>query len=880
MDLSLHEINIPCNWPTEPGSDVPIRHVWHSCRPDLRDLLYKCHWIEDIDRVKDLKRWLKGIVAAVADGSRTPSPFFHVSKTSDGAYYFAERGQNFRGEHPRNQIFTRIDLLGLYQDGIIGSDSIIDISTHDAVRTLFRPLHEDYENLSGAEKLQLNKVLSRGPRDFEILLCWRGSVDPHYIIMMSKPPLCRELGCLGTVLEGVRGIGQWNAADVACINAAVRVWKDAFFDHYGCSHTPPEPDWPLLSSTPRRPHILAKKAPRPLSRAPPPPPPPPTESQPPLLESPPRRLYVEAASMAPSLNCEGLSAWTTLPWLGPRTPPSTPPVPRTPPSTPPGPRTPPSPPPPLPEFRGPTPSSSSLIVKKAMPSASPRLISPALSVQGGNSMPVPLAPMSKYYSPPCVRVKPPGTPPYPPPLPPISGDQPPPPPVYLVPKAGDGAPQMVIPPALHGHGGNPTLVVDPPPVPLPPTSKSSALPCVEPPPDKKPRPSKAPTAPTVMTELPPVIQLSSIDGEPPCSSGSSTPTGFPTGPLVLTAIFNVPGNDVGSMDEITETVFGLPFLSSAPTSGQISAEVVSNVYLRSEDDAQTAHSQENEALLPQEEFVLQQWNHLATASVYLELKNQLRPREYELCIELGKLEEKFMSKNSLIRRNQNAALYAELLASPDVRHNLTISNPFKKGYDPEVQAARINTSRYIDLSGAVGRADAARESNLAWFRETVRQLVDAAEFAPYLDTCTWLSSVVRDAARPIPVHSYDKSDLCPMLRGRPVDVLTTMGAIGAVEKLVQRGRKPPSHINETTYPMAWEDGEGVICYGQWFMDVLGFKVHVFFIGVSPAPLCRNRRARSGGPIGDPNTYPKGFSVLFDICLFFEYVLGPKVPQRR
>ena len=188
MDLSTHDMDLPRGWPTDLASDEPIRYVWHACRTDLRDLLISRHWIKDLDRVKDPIDWLKGIAAAVANGSSQTSPFFHVSKTSDGAYYFAERGQNFRGEHPRNQIFTRIDLLGLYQDGIIGPESLIDISTPEAVMTLFWPLLEDHHNLSKAEQLQLHKVLMRGPRDHEMLLCWRGFVDPHYIIMMTKPP--------------------------------------------------------------------------------------------------------------------------------------------------------------------------------------------------------------------------------------------------------------------------------------------------------------------------------------------------------------------------------------------------------------------------------------------------------------------------------------------------------------------------------------------------------------------------------------------------------------------------------------------------------------------------------------------------------------------
>ena len=77
------------------------------------------------------------------------------------------------------------------------------------------------------------------------------------------------------------------------------------------------------------------------------------------------------------------------------------------------------------------------------------------------------------------------------------------------------------------------------------------------------------------------------------------------------------------MEVITEIVFWLPSSLSAPTSRQISVQVVSNVGLCSEDDAQTAHSQENEALLPLEQACLQQWFHLATAFVHLEFKGQL-----------------------------------------------------------------------------------------------------------------------------------------------------------------------------------------------------------------------------------------------------------------
>ena len=46
----------------------------------------------------------------------------------------------------------------------------------------------------------------------------------------------------------------------------------------------------------------------------------------------------------------------------------------------------------------------------------------------------------------------------------------------------------------------------------------------------------------------------------------------------------------------------------------------------------------------------------------------------------------------------------------------------------------------IILPGAVDRANTDRTSNLAWFRSNVQQLVEESEFAPHLDTCSWLSS--------------------------------------------------------------------------------------------------------------------------------------------
>ena len=148
-DLSLHGINIPRNWPTGVGTDVPIRHVWHSCRLDLKDILCKYHGIEDLGREKDHALWLKATAAAVADGSGQPSSFFHVSRDVHEGHYFAELGrQRYRGETYDDQIFTRIDLLAMHQDAVIDDHISIDISSRPAKGG--KPNWGNYAHLPGA----------------------------------------------------------------------------------------------------------------------------------------------------------------------------------------------------------------------------------------------------------------------------------------------------------------------------------------------------------------------------------------------------------------------------------------------------------------------------------------------------------------------------------------------------------------------------------------------------------------------------------------------------------------------------------------------------------------------------------------------------------
>ena len=132
MDMSLHQIDLPRNWPSGDETGAPLRYVYHSCRTELKDLKHTKHKIEDIDRGAKNIAWLRQIAAAVADGRRYPSPFFHMSRAAHGPHHFAELAQRDRGEKPGDQIFTESDLLAMYQDGVINDHHPIDISSRPA----------------------------------------------------------------------------------------------------------------------------------------------------------------------------------------------------------------------------------------------------------------------------------------------------------------------------------------------------------------------------------------------------------------------------------------------------------------------------------------------------------------------------------------------------------------------------------------------------------------------------------------------------------------------------------------------------------------------------------------------------------------------------
>ena len=74
-----------------------------------------------------------------------------------------------------------------------------------------------------------------------------------------------------------------------------------------------------------------------------------------------------------------------------------------------------------------------------------------------------------------------------------------------------------------------------------------------------------------------------------------------------------------------------------------------------------------------------------------------------------------------------------------------------------------------------------------------------------------------------------------MLGENPVHPLHALIALGIVENLVQcKGRKPPNYVREVEFPTTIDETiderHGSVSYGQWFMRVLGFQVHVCLSG--------------------------------------------------
>ena len=76
-----------------------------------------------------------------------------------------------------------------------------------------------------------------------------------------------------------------------------------------------------------------------------------------------------------------------------------------------------------------------------------------------------------------------------------------------------------------------------------------------------------------------------------------------------------------------------------------------------------------------------------------------------------------------------------------------------------------------------------------------------------------------------------------MLGEEPVDPIHMFIALGAVENLGLKGRKPPGWLQETEFPMSFEERDVNFRYGPWFVRAFGISGARLVIGVSRVPLC-------------------------------------------
>ena len=78
--------------------------------------------------------FLQEVLIAVADGSGKRSPFFHLSRIPRGAFRYSCAGQDRRGEKAEDQIFTKVNLREMIDDGVITIHDLLDISNEQAFK--------------------------------------------------------------------------------------------------------------------------------------------------------------------------------------------------------------------------------------------------------------------------------------------------------------------------------------------------------------------------------------------------------------------------------------------------------------------------------------------------------------------------------------------------------------------------------------------------------------------------------------------------------------------------------------------------------------------------------------------------------------------------
>jgi len=183
-------------------------------------------------------------------------------------------------------------------------------------------------------------------------------------------------------------------------------------------------------------------------------------------------------------------------------------------------------------------------------------------------------------------------------------------------------------------------------------------------------------------------------------------------------------------------------------------------------------------------------------------------------------------------KRQEAQARLAYLSECPVRHDIYMSVAFFCPSQTRRTYASSTTTHDLSPAKAMSFPAHSLDSHVASHLAALssRDALDF-EFGPHLGTCRWLLSVARTAARPLPVHSHDRSTLCPMLRGQPPDVHSTFIVIDAVEKLDQKGRKPLAYNNETyvTEDGSWE------YWHLWCPFLLACRVSHFFNIGEPGP---------------------------------------------
>ena len=182
----LEGVLLPPWWPKDKRGH-PIHKLFRALSKDLNELWPVPTRPPDYpDRpltINEEKFRAFAVFDAVNTGSQETSPFLHCSVTEAGARWFLNAGRDRR--NTRHMMFTKVNLVTLYKQGIFHKNTFIDISTEEAWNAFFwKGPHGYFDDVrANWEYAKMNAV-----NHDEFLLCWRGEV-PLEIFEVFHPPL-------------------------------------------------------------------------------------------------------------------------------------------------------------------------------------------------------------------------------------------------------------------------------------------------------------------------------------------------------------------------------------------------------------------------------------------------------------------------------------------------------------------------------------------------------------------------------------------------------------------------------------------------------------------------------------------------------------------